>query len=137
MPVRTYWPALRCSACLLVALPDSARRPFDLSTRAAGPFLSSDRQGIFVRSIYMSPLKTVNAQRGFRDPKVTASASIPGHRVQRKPSGRRRAHYHMIVGVGQPGTEAWRHVPDPARSTFPSMARVLAERHVHPAGLRG
>ncbi len=36
--------------------------------------------------------------------------------------------------VGQSGTESWRHVPDAARETFPSVAQILAERRVHPAG---
>jgi plastocyanin len=37
-------------------------------------------------------------------------------------------------GVGRPGTEGWRHIPDAAREIFPSVARILAERRVHPAG---
>jgi plastocyanin len=38
--------------------------------------------------------------------------------------------------VGKPGTEGWRHVPDAARAIFPSVARILAERRVHPADPR-
>lgn len=38
--------------------------------------------------------------------------------------------------VGRPGTDSWRHVPDPARATLPSVAQILAERRVHPAGPR-
>ena len=38
--------------------------------------------------------------------------------------------------VGRPGTDGWRHVPDPARATFPGVAQILAERRVHPAGPR-
>lgn len=38
--------------------------------------------------------------------------------------------------VGTPGTESWRHVPDAARQTFPSVAQILQERRVHPAGSR-
>jgi plastocyanin len=34
---------------------------------------------------------------------------------------------------GQPGTEHWRHVPDAARSAFPSVARIMAEHRVRPA----
>ena len=30
-------------------------------------------------------------------------------------------------GVGKPGTDGWRHVPEAARQTFPSVARILAE----------
>jgi plastocyanin len=49
---------------------------------------------------------------------------------------------HEIVGmvgrivVGQaPGSGAkdWRHVPDAAQRAFPSVARILTERRVHPA----
>ncbi|HET7621572.1 MAG TPA: plastocyanin/azurin family copper-binding protein [Gemmatimonadaceae bacterium] len=35
--------------------------------------------------------------------------------------------------AGRPGTEEWHHVPDAARKTFPSVARILAEHRVHPA----
>ena len=38
--------------------------------------------------------------------------------------------------LGRPGTDSWRHVPDAARQTFPSVAQILAERRVHPAGPR-
>jgi len=38
--------------------------------------------------------------------------------------------------VGRPGTDSWRHVPDAARETFPSVAQILHERRVHPAGPR-
>ena len=37
--------------------------------------------------------------------------------------------------IDRPGTDGWRRVPDPARANFPSVARILAERWVHPAGL--
>lgn len=33
--------------------------------------------------------------------------------------------------VGRPGTEDWHHVPDAARESFPSVARILAEGRVH------
>ena len=35
--------------------------------------------------------------------------------------------------VGKPGTDAWRQVPGPARRALPSVARIIAERRVHPA----
>ena len=38
--------------------------------------------------------------------------------------------------VGRPGTDTWHHVPDAARETFPSVAQILHERRVHPAGPR-
>lgn len=34
--------------------------------------------------------------------------------------------------LGKPGTDGWRVVPDAARAAFPSIARILAERRVHP-----
>ena len=34
--------------------------------------------------------------------------------------------------VSRPGTEGWRDVPEAARQAFPSVARILAERRVHP-----
>lgn len=34
--------------------------------------------------------------------------------------------------VGKPGTDGWRRVPDAARAVFPDVARILAERVVHP-----
>ena len=34
---------------------------------------------------------------------------------------------------GKPGTDGWRHVPEAARQTFPSVARILADGRVHPA----
>ena len=36
--------------------------------------------------------------------------------------------------VGKPGTDGWRRVPDAARSAFPRVERILAERRVHPIG---
>jgi plastocyanin len=36
--------------------------------------------------------------------------------------------------VGKPGTDGWRHVPEAARAAFPGVARILAERMVHPKG---
>lgn len=39
--------------------------------------------------------------------------------------------------VDAPGTGGWRRVPDAARHTFPSIARILAEHRVHPVGPGG
>lgn len=36
--------------------------------------------------------------------------------------------------VGRPGTDGWLHVPEAARKSFPSVARILSERRVHPPG---
>jgi plastocyanin len=38
--------------------------------------------------------------------------------------------------VGKAGTDGWRHVPEAARQTFPSVAQILADGRVHPAGPR-
>jgi plastocyanin len=38
--------------------------------------------------------------------------------------------------VGRAGTDSWRHVPEAARQTLPSVAQVLHERRVHPPGPR-
>ena len=38
--------------------------------------------------------------------------------------------------VGKPETDGWRHVPEAARQTFASVARILADSRVHPAGPR-
>jgi plastocyanin len=35
--------------------------------------------------------------------------------------------------VGKPGTNGWRRVPDAARKNFISVARINAERRVHPS----
>ncbi|HET9604817.1 MAG TPA: plastocyanin/azurin family copper-binding protein [Gemmatimonadales bacterium] len=35
--------------------------------------------------------------------------------------------------VGKPGTDGWLHVPEAARTAFPSVARILAARRVHVA----
>ena len=35
--------------------------------------------------------------------------------------------------VGRPGTDGWLQIPDAARKSFPSVARILAERRVHPS----
>jgi plastocyanin len=35
--------------------------------------------------------------------------------------------------VGRPGTDHWRSVPEAARTAFPSVARIIAERRVHPS----
>ena len=38
--------------------------------------------------------------------------------------------------VGRSGTDSWRHVPDAARQTFPSVVQIVHQRRVHPAGPR-
>jgi plastocyanin len=38
--------------------------------------------------------------------------------------------------VGKAGTRDWRNVPDAARTVFPTVQRILAERRVHPTTSR-
>lgn len=58
----------------LVALPDFlpglGTLYVDPATLPAGPFLAYDHQGHLVSSIYMIPLKDLNAQKAFTDLKV-------------------------------------------------------------------
>jgi len=39
--------------------------------------------------------------------------------------------------AGKRGTDAWRRVPNAARTAFPTVERILAERVVHPIGVGG
>ena len=68
------------------------------ATLPAGPFLAYDHQGHLVSSIYMIPLRDLNAQRGFSDLRV-AHGSVDhvdivfnaGHPGVAEP------HYHVIL----------------------------------------
>ncbi len=76
----------------LVALPDFVpglgTLYVDPATLPAGPFLAYDHQGNLVSSIYMIPLKDMNAQKAFSDLKV----------------GRERAdHVDIVFNAGHPG----------------------------------
>ena len=70
----------------------------DPATLPAGPFLAYDHQGGLVSSIYMIPLKDMNAQKAFSDLKV-AHASVDhvdivfnaGHPGVAEP------HYHVVL----------------------------------------
>jgi len=70
----------------------------DPATLPAGPFLAYDHQGRLVSSIYMIPLKDMNAKKGFTDLKV-GHANVDhvdivynaGHPGVAEP------HYHIIV----------------------------------------
>jgi hypothetical protein len=86
----------------LVALPDFVpglgTLYVDPATLPAGPFLAYDHQGHLVSSIYMIPLKDMNAQRGFTGLKVAHERADhvdivfnAGHPGVAEP------HYHMIV----------------------------------------
>lgn len=60
----------------------------DPATLPAGPFLAYDRQGNLVSSIYMIPLKDMNAQKAFTNLKV-------GHE--------RADHVDIVYNAGHPG----------------------------------
>jgi plastocyanin len=59
-------------------------------------------------------------------------AGMVGRIVVGKPAGPGAQAFDYWVG--RPGTDGWRHVPDAARQAFPTVARILADRRVHPAG---
>jgi plastocyanin len=63
------------------------------------------------------------------------AAGMVGRIVVGKPTGPGAQPFDYWVG--RPGTDGWQHVPDLARETFPSVARILTERRVHPAGRSG
>lgn len=91
----------------LVALPDwlpgLGTLYVDPATLPAGPFLAYDHQGHLVSSIYMIPLKDMNAQKDFSDLKaghervdhvdIVFNAGHPGVPVP---------HYHIIVWYVSP-----------------------------------
>jgi len=60
----------------------------DPATLPAGPFLAYDHQGKLVSSIYMIPLKDMNAKKGFANLKV-------GHE--------RADHVDIVYNAGHPG----------------------------------
>ena len=76
----------------LVALPDFlpglGTLYVDPATMPAGPFLAYDHQGKLVSSIYMIPLKDMNAQKSFPDLKA-------GHEAV--------DHVDIVYNAGHPG----------------------------------
>ena len=76
----------------LVALPDFVpglgTLYVDPATLPAGPFLAYDHQGKLVSSIYMIPLKDMNAQKAFSGLKVAHD---------------RADHVDMLYNAGHPG----------------------------------
>ena len=75
----------------------------DPKTLPAGPFLAYDHQGKLVSSIYMIPLKDMNAQKAFSDLKVAHERADhvdivfnAGHPGVAEP------HYHFIVWYVSP-----------------------------------
>jgi hypothetical protein len=79
----------------------------DPATLPAGPFLAYDHQGALVSSIYMIPLKDMNAKKGFTDLKVAHERADhvdivynAGHPGVAEP------HYHVIVWYVSPARAA-------------------------------
>ena len=91
----------------LVALPDFVpglgTLYVDPATLPAGPFLAYDHQGQLVSSIYMIPLKDMNAQKAFSGLKVAQARADhvdivfnAGHPGVAEP------HYHVVVWYVSP-----------------------------------
>jgi hypothetical protein len=88
-------------------LPGLGQLFVDPATLPAGPFLAYDHQGHLVSSIYMIPLKDMNAKKGFTNLKA-AHANVDhvdivynaGHPGVAEP------HYHMIVWYVSPARAA-------------------------------
>jgi len=80
----------------------------DPTTLPAGPFLAYDRQGKLVSSIYMIPLKDMNAQKAFSGLKVGQGGPVDhvdivynaGHPGVAEP------HYHIIMWYISPAKAA-------------------------------
>src|SRR5437016_6648449 len=75
----------------------------DPATLPAGPFLAYDHQGHLVSSIYMIPLKDMNAQKAFNDLKVAhARADHVDIVFNAGHPGVAEPHYHVIVWYVSP-----------------------------------
>jgi hypothetical protein len=62
------------------------------ATLPAGPFLAYDRDGKLVSTIYMIPVKDIEAQKKFDELDVgDHNVTAVGHVLQRRPSGGRGA----------------------------------------------
>jgi hypothetical protein len=75
----------------------------DPSTLPAGPFLAYDHHGTLVSSVYMVPLKDLNAQKAFSDLKIAKERADhvdilfnAGHPGVAEP------HYHVIIWYVSP-----------------------------------
>jgi hypothetical protein len=75
----------------------------DPATLPAGPFLAYDHQGNLVSSIYMIPLKDMNAQKAFSGLKVAqARANHVDIVFNAGHPGVAESHYHVIVWYVSP-----------------------------------
>lgn len=96
----------------LVALPDFlpglGTLYVDPATLPAGPFLAYDRQGNLVSSVYMIPLKDMDAQKAFTDLKTGLGERVDhvdvvfnaGHPGVAEP------HYHIVLWYVSPASAA-------------------------------
>jgi len=88
-------------------LPGLGRLYVDPATLPAGPFLAYDRQGNLISSVYMIPLKDMNAKKGFTNLKA-GHANVDhvdvvynaGHPGVAEP------HYHVIIWYVSPARAA-------------------------------
>ena len=71
----------------------------DPATLPAGPFLAYDRQGKLVSSIYMIPLKDMNAQKAFESLGTARGEQVDHVDVMYNPghAGVAEPHYHVIL----------------------------------------
>lgn len=75
----------------------------DPATLPAGPFLAYDHQGHLVSSIYMIPLKDMNAQKAFTDLKIAhATADHVDIVYNAGHPGVPEPHYHITVWYVSP-----------------------------------
>jgi hypothetical protein len=89
-------------ASTLVPLPDFipglGTLYVDPATLPAGPFLAYDHQGHLVSSVYMIPLKDMNAQKAFNDLKIgRAPADHVDIVFNAGHPGVPEPHYHIVV----------------------------------------
>ncbi len=95
----------------LVALPDFlpglGTLYVDPKTLPAGPFLAYDRQGNLVSSVYMVPIKDIDAHKGFTN--LTAAHEKVDHVDMYFNAGHPgvpEPHYHVIVWYVSPNKAA-------------------------------
>ena len=88
-------------------LPGLGQLFVDPATLPAGPFLAYDRQGSLVSSIYMIPLKDLNAKKVFTNLKAAhANVDHVGIVYNAGHPGVAEPHYHFIVWYVSPAREA-------------------------------
>src|SRR2546425_6294024 len=80
----------------------------DPATLPAGPFLAYDRHGNLVSSIYMIPLKDLDAQKAFADLKTGQGERVDHVDVVYNAGhpGVAQPHYHIVLRYGSPSNTA-------------------------------